>query len=343
VLDLPGVGENLQDHLQVRLVFKTRERTLNDEINNPLNKLWIGMQYLLSRTGPLTLAASQVAIFTRSGPGVTRPDIQFHMQPLSADKPGEGAHRFSAFTSSVCQLRPFSRGRIAIRSANVGVYPAIQPNYLSDERDYPVVIGDIKLACSGAGAAAIACLDLMVSLGLNPKNVFVADSKGVIYVGRDAKLDPSKARYAQDTAHRTLGDITAGADVFMGLSTAGVLKPEMVKSMAPNPIILAMANPVPEIMPDEAKKFAAVVGTGRSDFPNQINNALAFPGVFRGALDAKAVRFTNEMKIAAARALAACVEPTAERILPGVLDKSVAKKIAEAVKKQARAEKVVRK
>lgn len=156
VLDLPGVGENLQDHLQVRLVFKTRERTLNDEVNNPLNKLWIGMQYLLSRTGPLTLAASQVAIFTRSGPGATRPDIQFHMQPLSADKPGEGAHRFSAFTSSVCQLRPFSRGRIAIRSANVGVYPAIQPNYLSDERDYPVVIGGIKLARRIAQAPALA-------------------------------------------------------------------------------------------------------------------------------------------------------------------------------------------
>jgi choline dehydrogenase len=156
VLDLPGVGENLQDHLQVRLVFKTRERTLNDEVNNPLNRLWIGMQYLLSRTGPLTLAASQVAIFTRSGPDVTRPDIQFHMQPLSADKPGEGAHRFSAFTSSVCQLRPFSRGRVQIRSANIGVYPAIQPNYLSDERDYPVVIGGIKVARRIAQAPALA-------------------------------------------------------------------------------------------------------------------------------------------------------------------------------------------
>ncbi|KAF0163129.1 MAG: oxidoreductase GMC family [Rhodocyclaceae bacterium] len=156
VLDLPGVGESLQDHLQVRLVFKTRERTLNDEVNNPFNKLWIGMQYLFSRTGPLTLAASQVAIFTRSGPGATRPDIQFHMQPLSADKPGEGAHRFSAFTSSVCQLRPFSRGRVQIRSADIGVYPAIQPNYLSDERDYPVVIGGIKLARRIAQAPALA-------------------------------------------------------------------------------------------------------------------------------------------------------------------------------------------
>lgn len=156
VLDLPGVGENLQDHLQVRLVFKTRERTLNDEVNNPLNKLWIGMQYLLSRTGPLTLAASQVAIFTRSGPDVTRPDIQFHMQPLSADKPGEGAHRFSAFTSSVCQLRPFSRGRIQIKSADALEYPTIHPNYLSDQRDYPVVIGGIRMARRIAQAPALA-------------------------------------------------------------------------------------------------------------------------------------------------------------------------------------------
>ena len=155
-LDLPGVGENLQDHLQVRLVFKTRERTLNDEVNSPLNKLWIGMQYMLSRTGPLTLAASQVAIFTRSGPNVARPDIQFHMQPLSADKPGEGAHRFSAFTASVCQLRPFSRGRIAIKSADALEYPAIHSNYLSDERDYPVVIGGIRIARRIAQAPALA-------------------------------------------------------------------------------------------------------------------------------------------------------------------------------------------
>ena len=154
--DLPGVGANLQDHLQVRLVFKTRERTLNDEVNSPLGKLWIGMQYLLSRTGPLTLAASQVAIFTRSGPDVARPDIQFHMQPLSADKPGEGAHRFSAFTSSVCQLRPHSRGRIAIRSADAREYPAIHPGYLSDERDHPVVIGGIKVARRIAQAPALA-------------------------------------------------------------------------------------------------------------------------------------------------------------------------------------------
>ncbi len=153
---LPGVGRNLQDHLQVRLVFKTRERTLNDEVNNPFNKLWIGLQYMLSRTGPLTLAASQVVIFTRSRPDAERPDIQFHMQPLSADKPGEGPHRFSAFTSSVCQLRPYSRGSIEIVSADALQYPAIHPNYLSDERDHAVVIGGIKVARRIAQAPSLA-------------------------------------------------------------------------------------------------------------------------------------------------------------------------------------------
>ena len=154
--ELPGVGENLQDHLQVRLVFKTRERTLNDEVNNPFSKLLIGMQYMLSRTGPLTLAASQVTIFTRSTPEVERPDIQFHMQPLSADKPGEGAHPFSAFTSSVCQLRPYSRGHVRIRTGDPAVHPEIRANYLSDERDHPVVIGGIKVARRIAEAPALA-------------------------------------------------------------------------------------------------------------------------------------------------------------------------------------------
>lgn len=153
---LPGVGRNLQDHLQVRLVFKTRERTLNDEVNSAIHKLWMGLQYMLSRRGPLTLAASQVTIFTRSGPEVERPDIQFHMQPLSADKPGEGAHPFSAFTSSVCQLRPHSRGRIEIRSADPFQHPAIHPNYLSDERDHPIVIRGVRLARRIAEAPSLA-------------------------------------------------------------------------------------------------------------------------------------------------------------------------------------------
>ncbi|MEM5423344.1 GMC family oxidoreductase [Paraburkholderia ferrariae] len=154
--DLPGVGQNLQDHLQVRLVFRTRERTLNDEVNHPLRKAWIGLQYALWRTGPLTLAASQVAIFTRSNPAVERPDIQFHMQPLSADKPGQGAHPFSAFTASVCQLRPHSRGSVEIRSTDPLQYPAIRANYLSEPRDHPVVIGGIRVARRIAAAPALA-------------------------------------------------------------------------------------------------------------------------------------------------------------------------------------------
>ncbi len=156
VLDLPGVGQNLQDHLQVRLVFKTRERTLNDEVNSVFGRMKVGLQYALFRTGPLTLAASQVVIFTRSGPLVDRPDIQFHMQPLSADKPGEGAHPFSAFTVAVCQLRPYSRGRVEIQSADPLQYPRIFANYLADERDHPIVIGGIKVARRIAQAPSLA-------------------------------------------------------------------------------------------------------------------------------------------------------------------------------------------
>ncbi|MFT7460671.1 MAG: choline dehydrogenase, partial [Planctomycetota bacterium] len=146
VKDLQGVGANLQDHLQIRLVFKTSESTLNDELNNFLKRMWVGLQFVFNRSGPLTLAASQVAIFTRSNPEVERPDIQFHMQPLSADKPGDGVHPFSAFTCSVCQLRPWSKGKIEIKSNNPLEYPAIYANYLSDERDQKVAIDCIKVA-----------------------------------------------------------------------------------------------------------------------------------------------------------------------------------------------------
>lgn len=167
-------------------------------------------------------------------------------------------------------------------------------------------IGEVKLVCSGAGAAAIACLDLMVTLGLNPRNVFIIDSKGVVYVGREGKLDASKARYAQETTGRTLADVMPGADIFLGLSTAGVLKQDMVKTMAPNPLILAMANPTPEILPELAKEVRpdAIIGTGRSDYPNQVNNVLCFPFIFRGALDVGATSFTNEMEVACVRAIA---------------------------------------
>ncbi len=146
VQELKGVGQSLQDHLQVRLVYKTNKQTLNDEVNNPLRKMWIGLQYILTRTGPMTLAASQVAIFTRSDPALNRPDIQFHMQPLSADKPGDGPHKFSAFTASVCQLRPESRGSVNIVSPDPKVHPRIDPNYLATERDRQVAIASVKVA-----------------------------------------------------------------------------------------------------------------------------------------------------------------------------------------------------
>src|SRR6187402_705134 len=146
-------------------------------------------------------------------------------------------------------------------------------------------IGQVKLVASGAGAAALACLDLIVSLGLPMRNIFVSDIAGVVHTGRKEQMDPNKARYAQATSARHLADIIEGADIFLGLSAGGVLKPEMVKSMARSPIILAMANPTPEILPEEALAVRpdAILGTGRSDYPNQVNNVLCFPFIFRGA------------------------------------------------------------
>ncbi|HEY2977717.1 MAG TPA: malic enzyme-like NAD(P)-binding protein, partial [Burkholderiaceae bacterium] len=167
-------------------------------------------------------------------------------------------------------------------------------------------IEDVKLVASGAGAAALACLDLAVSLGLKRENIYVTDAKGVVYLGRTEGMDPNKSRYARDTSARTLGDIISGADVFLGLSAGGVLKPDMVKSMARDPIILAMANPTPEISPEEALAVRpdAVIGTGRSDYPNQVNNVLCFPFIFRGALDTGATTINEAMKLAAVRAIA---------------------------------------
>ena len=167
-------------------------------------------------------------------------------------------------------------------------------------------IEEVKLVCSGAGAAAIACLDLLVGLGLKNENINIVDSKGAVYIGREGKLDPSKAKYARDTSARTLGDLMPGADIFLGVSTAGVLKPEMVKTMAARPLILALANPVPEILPGEAKAVRpdCVIATGRSDYPNQVNNVLCFPFMFRGALDVGATTINEPMKLAAVHAIA---------------------------------------
>jgi malate dehydrogenase (oxaloacetate-decarboxylating)(NADP+) len=167
-------------------------------------------------------------------------------------------------------------------------------------------IGDVKLVCSGAGAGALACLDLQVSLGLKKENIVVCDSKGVIAQHRTDKLDADKQRYIRDIDARTLGDVIADADVFLGLSTSGVLTKEMVAKMARQPIILAMANPDPEIYPEDAKEVRpdCLIGTGRSDYPNQVNNSLCFPFIFRGALDCGASTINEAMKLAAVHALA---------------------------------------
>ncbi len=159
VHDSPGIGGNLQDHLQIRSIYKTKEPvTLNDEVNNPIRKMLMGIEYLLFRTGPLTIAASQVCVFTRTSPELETPDIQFHIQPLSADKPGEGPHKFSAFTASVCQLRPESRGRIELESPDPAAHPAIHPNYLSTPHDRETAVKAIKVTRKIADTKALGSL-----------------------------------------------------------------------------------------------------------------------------------------------------------------------------------------
>ncbi len=167
-------------------------------------------------------------------------------------------------------------------------------------------IKDVKLVTAGAGAAAIACLDQLVTIGLPRENIIATDLAGVVYEGREELMDPWKARYAQDTAARTLGEVIEGADIFLGLSAPGVLKAGMVKRMAAKPLILALANPIPEILPEEAQAVRpdAVIATGRSDYPNQVNNVLCFPFIFRGALDVGATDINEEMKAACSLALA---------------------------------------
>lgn len=202
-------------------------------------------------------------------------------------------------------------------------------------------IDEIKVVTSGAGAAGIAIIKLLISMGL--KNVIMCDRKGAIYKGREG-LNKEKKEMAeisnQNMEKGSLADVIKGADVFIGVSAPGTVTPEMIKTMAPNPILFPMANPTPEIMPDEAKAAgAAVIGTGRSDFPNQINNVLAFPGIFRGALDVRASDINDEMKVAAAYAIANIItdeERNAEYIIPNPFDKRVAKAVAEAVAKAAR-------
>ena len=208
-------------------------------------------------------------------------------------------------------------------------------------------IEDVRIVTSGAGATGIAIIRLLIEMGL--KNVIMTDRKGAIYEGREG-LNPIKKEMAKITNRErvagSLADVIKGADVFIGVSAPGTLTKEMVESMAKDSIIFACANPVPEIMPDEAKAGgAAVVSTGRSDFPNQVNNVLAFPGIFRGALDVRATRINEEMKIAAAKAIAGCVsddELNADYILPHAFDPRVKDAVASAVAQAARESGVAR-
>ncbi|HSV45017.1 MAG TPA: malic enzyme-like NAD(P)-binding protein, partial [Ramlibacter sp.] len=167
-------------------------------------------------------------------------------------------------------------------------------------------IREVKLVTSGAGAAALACLGLLVKLGLPRQNIWVTDLAGVVYQGRTELMDEDKIQFAQKTSARKLAEVIEGADIFLGLSAGGVLKPEMVKTMGPGPIILALANPNPEIAPEDAKAVRpdCVIATGRTDYPNQVNNVLCFPYIFRGALDSGATTITDEMEIAAVHAIA---------------------------------------
>ncbi|HLC50227.1 MAG TPA: NADP-dependent malic enzyme [Candidatus Nanoarchaeia archaeon] len=201
-------------------------------------------------------------------------------------------------------------------------------------------IEDLSVVISGAGAAGTAVAHLLLCLGMDKnictsvKDITICDSKGIIYEGRK-DLNEHKTELAKFTNRQrkkgTLKDALKGADVFIGVSTGNLLTSQDIKTMNKKPIVFAMANPIPEIYPEEASKAAFIVASGRSDFPNQINNSLVFPGVFRGALDARITNITDKMKIAAAHALANCVKPSRKKILPSTLEKNVAMKIAKAV------------
>ncbi len=178
-------------------------------------------------------------------------------------------------------------------------------------------MSELKMAFNGAGASAIACAEFFISLGAKRENIIMCDSRGVIYKGRGAGLNPQKERFLVETDKRTIGDALVGADVFVGLSNGGAINQENVKSMAKNPIIFAMANPDPEILPVDAKEARSdvITATGRSDFANQVNNVLGFPFIFRGALDVRATKINDEMKVAAAYSLAALAkEPVPEKV-----------------------------
>ncbi|MGH7069340.1 MAG: GMC family oxidoreductase [Acetobacteraceae bacterium] len=272
VHDLPGVGESLQDHLQVRLVFKTRLPTLNDEVNSWVKKVRIAAQYALFRTGPLTLAASQVVIFTRSNPSVRRPDIQFHMQPLSADEPGDGAHRFSAFTASVCQIRPESRGYVRIKSADPMQNPAIQPNYLSTEHDRRVAVDGIKVARKIAAAPALA------------SQITEEYVPGKRYQSDDELLEA--ARLFSQTIYHPTGTCRMGNDAgavvdarlrVHGLSGLRVvdasIMPEITSGNTNAPTLMIAEKAADMILQDRRSKHPATIASGlaaQSHAPSEV-------------------------------------------------------------------------
>ena len=195
---LAGVGENLQDHLQARAVYRSTRPTLNDDVNNPLRKVMIGLEYMLFRRGPMSMGASQVCIFARTHPSLELPDVQFHIQPLSADKPGEGLHRYSAFTASVCQLRPESRGRVVPRSADPRQPPAIHPNYLATLKDQQILVAGMKLSRRLAKTGA---LSPFVVAELHP--------------GPDCQTDEELLEHARNTAttiYHPVGTCKMGID-----------------------------------------------------------------------------------------------------------------------------------
>ncbi|HEX2567271.1 MAG TPA: NADP-dependent malic enzyme [Burkholderiales bacterium] len=215
-------------------------------------------------------------------------------------------------------------------------------------------IESVRLVASGAGAAALACLELLVKMGMRREHITVTDIKGVVYKGRREEMDPDKERFAVDTRARSLDEVIAGADVFLGLSAGGVLKPSMVKKMAARPLILALANPEPEILPELAREARpdCVIATGRSDYPNQVNNVLCFPFIFRGALDVGATTINSEMELAAVRAIAELAQAEtseqvalaygiesisfgAEYIIPRPFDPRLIGRVAPAVAKAA--------
>ncbi|MBW7924822.1 MAG: NADP-dependent malic enzyme [Burkholderiaceae bacterium] len=241
---------------------------------------------------------------------IDQPDLDRFVDTVAALEPTFGAINLEDVKAPECfyiERRLRERMKIPVfHDDQHGTAIVVGAAVLNGLRVVGKDIGEVKLVCSGAGAAALACLELLVDLGLKRENVWVADIAGVVYRGRAELMDPMKERFAQDTSLRTLGELIVDADVFLGLSAGGVLKQDMVARMAPRPLVFALANPVPEIDPElvRAVRPDAVIATGRTDYPNQVNNVLCFPFIFRGALDVGATTITRSMEIAAVHAIA---------------------------------------